>query len=218
MIIKEIDTENWNRKKQYDWLKNFSNPNYNLNVRIDVTKVVEFSKRTKSSFFINFMFLVAKGMSAIEEFRTRIVDNKVVVFDKINPTYTVMTECGVFENCKHEMSDDYKVFYSRASEVIEKAKKLTKISDAYNSETRFDEYYMTCLPWLDFTAMTHPIPDEVSSINVPRVCWGKYTLENEKYSLTLNINVSHTLVDGYPASRAFLNIQNLCDNCEKEFV
>ena len=47
---------------------------------------------------------------------------------------------------------------------------------------------------------------------MPRICWGKYVEQNEKYQLTLNITVSHILVDGYPLAKAFNKIQELLDN------
>lgn len=40
----------------------------------------------------------------------------------------------------------------------------------YNPEDRWDEYYMTCAPWIEFSAITHPIPDMRESQSVSRVC------------------------------------------------
>ena len=59
--------------------------------------------------------------------------------------------------------------------------------------------------------MTHPIPDDKASQCVPRICWGKYTENNGRYELTLNITVSHMFVDGYPLANVFNNIQDLLD-------
>lgn len=39
--------------------------------------------------------------------------------------------------------------------------------------------------------MSHPIPDSLESQCIPRICWGKFVKNNEKYELTLNITVSH---------------------------
>lgn len=57
-MYKVIDIEKWNRKKQYLWFSTFSNPDYGFNV--DVTNIVNYSKETKTSFFINFLFIVMK--------------------------------------------------------------------------------------------------------------------------------------------------------------
>ena len=51
--MKIIDIENWKRKKTYLWFKNFSNPCYGITSKLKITKVVKFSKRTKTSFYAN---------------------------------------------------------------------------------------------------------------------------------------------------------------------
>lgn len=211
--MKEIDIEKWNRRKQFNWFNSFSNPCYTINTKIDCTKVVKICKENKKSFFVSFMYLVMKSLNSIEEFRLRYIDGKVILYDTINPAFTVMTNAGVFENVRHEMKEDFVEFYELSRKVIDEAKEEIKVKDEYNS-TEYNEYYLTTTPWLNFESATHPIPDDKNSLSVPRVCWGKYVLEGDKYVLTLNINVSHALVDGYPMCRAFNEIQRLCDNCE----
>lgn len=180
---------------------------------MDVTKLVLYAKEHKHSFFIDLLYIVTMSLNSIEEMRMRIVDGKVVLHDTVNPTYTVMTKAGVYENCKHIMSEDYTTFYNRAAESIDKAKNSENIEGNYNDSNLFDEYYITCGPWLDFVSISHPLPDNnISSLSVPRVGWSKYTLENDKYMLTLNITVSHTLVDGYPLSKTFIAIQNMLNS------
>ena len=52
----ELDIENSPRKKTYDWFKSFKNPTYGINVTMDVTKFVAYTKATNTSFFINSYF------------------------------------------------------------------------------------------------------------------------------------------------------------------
>jgi chloramphenicol O-acetyltransferase type A len=140
---------------------------------------------------------------------------KVVVYDDINPAYTVMTNSGVFENVRHLNYSDYDKFYSVASKTINNAKEQIKIIDGdYNPKECWNEYYITCLPWINFSHMSHPMPDDKSSLSIPRICWGKYINNNGKYELTLNITVSHLFVDGYPLSKALNKIQELLDDVE----
>ncbi|MBQ7308013.1 MAG: chloramphenicol acetyltransferase [Clostridia bacterium] len=212
--MKEIDIQSWNRKKQFLWFNSFSNPCYCINVKMDCTKVVNICKENKKSFFVSFMYLVMKALNSIEEFRLRYIDGKVYLFDTINPAFTVMTDAGVFENVRHEMKEDFVEFYDLSKKVIDEAKKEIKVKDEYNTNN-FNEYYLTTTPWLDFESATHPIPDDKNSLSVPRICWGKYKKVDDKYLLTLNINVSHALVDGKPMCEAFNKIQDLLDRAEE---
>lgn len=204
-----IDIENFKKRKQYDWFKTFSNPCYGFTVKMDVTNVVKYSKETNTSFFINTLYAITIGLSSIEEMRLREVNGEIRLYDKINPTFTIMTDLGIFENAGFKMVDDYNEFYNKATKVIEKVKKQTMISNDFNANHNFDDYYMTCIPWLSIEGMTHPLPDNnYESSSCPRVCWDEYHPEGNKIVMNLNITVNHCFVDGYPLTCAFKQIQN----------
>lgn len=214
--MKELDFNDNERLNTYTWFKSFSNSTYGVNVKLDVTKLVKLTKERNESFFINILFIIMKGLNNTPELRMRLIDDKPYIFDDINPAFTVMTKAGAFENVRFENTNNYKEFYKIAKELIDETKNKEKlIKNDYNPDNTFNEYYITCTPWLDFVSLTHPIPDDKSSQTVPRVCWGKYTDNNGKYELTLNITVSHIFVDGYPLSQTFAKIQELLDNCEE---
>ncbi len=214
--MKKIDVDNWNRKKTYEWFKSFSNSTYSMNVQMDVTKLRNYAKENNQSFFIDLLYIVMKGLNSVEEMRMRLVDDIPVIYEDINPAFTVMTEANTFENVRYKNNTNFNEFYEISSTNIESAKKQLKIKENdYNPENCYDEYYITCVPWTNFTQFTHPIPDDKGSQCIPRICWSKYIEENGNYKLNLNITVSHILVDGYPLSKAFNNIQELLNNVEE---
>ena len=69
--FKEINTDEWVRKTTFNWFKEFSNPTYCFNVKIDVSEVVKFSKETTTSFFINFLYIISRVNNEIESLRLR---------------------------------------------------------------------------------------------------------------------------------------------------
>ena len=211
--MKEININNWERYNTYTWFKGFSNSTYGVNVLLDVTKLVKHSKDNNQSFFINALYIILKGLNSVDEMRMRLIDDKPYIFDDINPAFTVMTKAGTFENVRFKNINNYKKFYDKAKTVIEETKNKEKIEKCdYNPTNLYDEYYITCTPWLNFVSLTHPIPDDKSSQCVPRVCWGKFIENNGKYEMMLNITVSHIFVDGYPLSNTFNKIQELLND------
>ena len=210
--MKKIDVNSWKGKKHYEWFKKYPAHYYGVTSRLDITKLVNLSKEKKYLFFICMRYFVVKGLNEVEEMRMRIIDDEPFIFDICHPAYAVMTESGVYDNCENDYYDDFEKFYSVTKESISTCKKAFNEEKSYNDLTRFDQFFITCLPWIDFTSLTHPmINDALKSI--PRVCFGKYVLENGKYMIALNIQVTHALVDGYPLSQAFLRIQKLLDEC-----
>lgn len=208
----EIDLENWNRYTQYKWFSSFSNPTYSVNKEIDVTNLVKYVKSENKSFFVSFLYILTKGLNSVDELRIRYVNGKVVMYDDINPAYTVMTKSGTFENVSSNNYDKFNDFYKNIKADVDEAKLKEKIKGTYNDNNLYNQYYITCLPWIDFSGLTHPIPDNFESLSVPRICFGKYKLVDDRYLMMLNINVNHAFVDGYPLSQVFINIQNMLDN------
>ena len=217
--MKEFDIETSERYNTYCWFKEFSNSTYGVNVKMDVTKLVKITKERQESFFINLLFIILKGLNNTPELRMRLIDDKPYIFDEINPAITVMTKAGTFENVRFKNNTNYQEFYKIAKEHIENAKNKEKlVKNDYNPTNKYDEYYITCTPWLDFVSLTHPIPDDKSSQTVPRICWGKFIDNDGKIELTLNITVSHIFVDGYPLSQTFAKIQELLDDVENILI
>lgn len=211
--MKKIDVEKMDRRKTYEWFKTFKNPTYGVNVNLDVTKLVKYTKETNSSFFINFLFILVKSLNDIPEMKQRFVDGEPVEYDVCNPGITVLTKNDTFENVRFSYVDNYHEFYNIAKENIDKAKNEDILtSDSYNLENTYNEYYITSVPWINFTGVTHPIPEDVNSLSVPRICFGKFVLNNEKYEMPFNITVSHVFVDGFHISKFLKKIEGYLDN------
>ena len=47
--MREIDIENSNRKTTYEWFNSFRNSTYSMNVKMDVTKLVKYTKEQINS-------------------------------------------------------------------------------------------------------------------------------------------------------------------------
>lgn len=219
---KEIDMTTYLKRNQYNWFHTFADPTYGFNVDIDVDKVVRLSKERKDSFFPYFFFLLMRGINAIDEMRLREVDGKVYLYDEIDPTFTIMTECGVYQNGGMKMEWDFGKFYTGIKEVINRVKTLTPGDDIdmFPICKEPNCVYTTCIPILSIEGMNHPTPmNNHDSASIPRVCWDKYRLkEDGHYHVTLNITVSHTLVDGYPLGRCFKHIQEEANKAEEIFI
>jgi chloramphenicol O-acetyltransferase type A len=209
-----INFNEWKGKKHYLWFKKYPIHYYNVVKRIDITELYNYIKTNNLTFFIPLMYIVNRAMNEFEEFRLRQEGEGVYLYDIIHPAYTVMTEEGIFDNCDSNYSHDFKTYYEEATQAIAEAKIGVKEDVPYNDESRFDQYYFTSLPWMDYLSVSHPMPLDDSDY-VPRICWGKYTKENGRITLSIGIQVSHAFVDGYPLSQAFNRIQEMLDRVEE---
>ncbi len=216
---KEIDLKTYRKRNQYKWFSTFPDPSYGFDVDIDVDKVVKLAKSKGESFFPYFLYLVTKAVNGVPELKMREVQGRVYLYDLISPTWTVMTESGVYENTGMVMEWDFPKFYQKVKALTAKAKKMEPGDDldAFPICNKPEVIYSTCVPFLEIKGMTHPTPaNNHDSLSIPRILWDKYRLEGDgRFHITLNITVSHTLVDGFPLATCFSAIKEDCLNPEK---
>ena len=207
-LMKFIDIENWNRKDHYNYFKQLNYPHFNICANLDITKFYRYIKDNEIPFFIAILFASTKTANSIKEFRFRIVGDKVLEHEVVSPSFTVMTDSEVFSFCTVKFFDRFNDFKTITSNEMEKAKTNANMED---EPGRDDLIYITSIPWVSFTNITHPIQmNPVDSI--PRISWGKYFEENGKIKLPFSVQAHHALVDGIHIGQYFNTIQEILDN------
>jgi chloramphenicol O-acetyltransferase type A len=206
--------DGWKRREHFNYFKGLSYPHFNVCGNLDITDYYNFIKENGLPFFITILYASVKAANSIKEFRYRIREDKVVVHDNVSPSFTVMTEDEVFSFCTVEYIDNYNDFKDSTSLGIEKVKNNFSIKD---EPGRDDLLYITSLPWVSFTSITHPvIMNPVDSI--PRISWGKYFEDNGRIKLPLSIQAHHALVDGIHVGQYFKIIQDILDNPREHLI
>lgn len=208
MQMKIVDIDKWNRKNHYNYFKQLDYPHFSICANVDITNFYTYIKENELPFFISVLFASTKAANSIKEFRLRIREDKVVEHENVSPSFTVMAENEVFSFCTSNFANEYNEFRDNTLKEIEKVKNHVSIED---EPGRDDLLYITCIPWVSFTNITHPIQmNPVDSI--PRISWGKYFEENGKIKLPMSVQVHHALVDGIHVGQYFNTIQEILDN------
>lgn len=208
---KYIDIESWARKDQYKLFKEMDYPHFNITANVDITKTYSYTKERNLSFFKTMVYITTFVANNIKEFRYRICNDKVVEYDDVHPSFTFLTQPDAFSFCTIDYTEDFKEFLKTANNKVEELKGKVNVEDDPN---RNDRLFITSMPWVSFTSVTHPIHmNPVDS--VPRIAWGKYFEENNKLKLPLSVQVNHVLMDGIHVGKYFLKIEEILDNPEK---
>lgn len=207
--MKEIDLNTWNRKEHFEFFYRMDYPQYNICMNVDATHLLNYTKENKLSFYYTMIFAVTKAADAVENLRYRIRDGKVVLHEHVHPSYTDMkTGDELFKFVTLELDNDIKTFCQKAKSKIETQ---LKAFDMNGFQGRDDLLYITCVPWISFTHLSHTI-----SINrndsVPRISWGKYFEQGGKMLLPFSVQVHHALVDGTHVGKYISVLQEIMDN------
>ena len=207
-LMKLINIENWSRKDHYNYFKQLNYPHFNVCANLDITTFYKYIKENEIPFFISMLFASIKTANNIKEFRLRIRGDIVVEHEVVCPSFTVMAESEVFSFCTAKFTDQFNDFKINTSKEIDKVKNNISIED---EPGRDDLLYITSIPWVSFTSITHPIQmNPVDSI--PRISWGKFFEENGKFKLPFSVQAHHALVDGIHVGQYYNAIQEILDN------
>ncbi|MCZ4279711.1 CatA-like O-acetyltransferase [Kiloniella laminariae] len=212
-MVKKIDLNSWSRRSQYQLFKGFANPHVSITGRVDVTPVMLARQRLDISPFNALLYCLMKAVNAVPELRCRFREEDIIEHAVINPSVTVPIEDDGFAFCEVDYCEDWDLFNQRCQIAVSAAKTQPELKD--NTSHRDDWIYGSCLPWLAFTAMQHPLcgPDDC----IPRIAWGKITsAENnpahpaeQSWQVPVNITAHHALVDGLHIARFFQKLEKI---------
>ena len=175
--------------------------------RIDVTELIEFSRRTNTKFYLNFLYVLSKALNSREDYRLfwQYQTEQLFVYDQINPTqYIFHDDTETFTLAYTLYDPDYSVFYQRALSDMERAKATREYGlDAANHPNWFDA---SCIPWISYDSLTIELPDGYLYFN-PIVNWGRYREENGRMMMPVSVRMNHAAADGYLIAKVFLLLE-----------
>ena len=215
MQYRKVDPETYYRRGVFRHFSEDCKCSVSITSRIDVTALREFSKRTGTRFYINFLYVLSRALNAREDYRL-MWDWKtetLLCWDKINPTqYIFHEDTETFSLAYTEYDPDYAVFYSRALTDLEAAQQTREYGlDSANHPNWFDA---SCVPWLSYDALHVELPDGYLYFS-PIVNWGAYREENGRFRMPVTVRLNHAAADGYQIARVFqLLEQAICELTE----
>ena len=196
--MQTIDFATWPRKSLFDFFRQTAAPHFSVTAPVDVTHLEKCRRATGFSFFNAVLYAIMTAANAIPELRMRFKNDRVVKHKVVHASATVPIEGDRFAFCAVEYDPAWESFNKACRTAIEKAKTQDELSEHIESD---DWIFLSCLPWIHFTALTNPHggPDDC----IPRITWGKKEIRLEQASLPVGIQVHHALVDGVHVGRFY---------------
>jgi len=190
----KIDLDTWDRKEHFHFFSGFDEPFFGVTVEVDCTRVYQYAKENRISFFLVYLHKALKAANAIEHFKLRIVDGELFIFDQINASPTIGRDNGTFGFSYLEYDVDESVFISKALKEIE----LVKVSDSLFPTVSGGEnvIHFSAMPWLNFTSVSHARHYKFKD-SCPKISFGKMSERNSRRFMPVSIHVHHALADGY---------------------
>jgi chloramphenicol O-acetyltransferase type A len=208
--MKIIDLNTWKRAEHYKFFHRMDYPQYNICMNIEITNFLQKVKERKLPFYYAMIYAAMTAANEVEELRYRIRGEQVILHDKIHPSFTEITPGDeLFKMVTVNLEETIDDFSASAGRKSEQQTELFRMDE----ERRDDLVYITCIPWISFTHISHTF-----SLNkedaVPRISWGKYYREGDKVLLPFSVQVNHAFCDGLHVGRYVEKLQEYLDTFE----
>ncbi|KJS11192.1 MAG: chloramphenicol acetyltransferase [Hoeflea sp. BRH_c9] len=205
---REVDLESWSRSGQFELFRTYDRPHFATTARVDVTALMTRAKPRGVSPFRAFIFAIGAGVHAVPALKMRFIGNRVLEYNSISLSATVPRAGDSFGYCYIPYCDDWIRFDESCKAIIEETAKGADLGA--NTGERHDLAYLSCLPWLDFTALDNALPGPDDCI--PRFSWGKFIKAPDgSWSCAVAVQVHHALVDGLQVGQFFQAAQASLD-------
>ena len=207
-MFHKIDMETWERKEYYHYYINFIKSKYNLNVDMDITKLLKLVKEKKLKLYPVLIYAVMKGINKNKEFRMSYdKEENLGYWDYCNPSYTIFHDDDkTFSDIWSEYSEDFSIFYSNVTRDMEKYKNIKGIKSKPERPDNFSP--VSSIPWLSFTGYSNDTYSE-SNMLFPVTVFGKYYERDRKILLPFSIFAVHAVADGYHTCKLINDIQEI---------
>jgi chloramphenicol O-acetyltransferase type A len=191
----KLEIQNWSRRDHYRYFGSCDDPYFGVVVNVDCTDAYQHCKKENLSFFLYYIYASIKAINLVENFRYRIIDGEVWVFDRVHVSTTVGRKDSTFGFAFFEYTDDFDVFCKKAEVAIAEVQESSGLGVSHDA-TRLDVIHYTTLPWFSFTGFKHERNFRRDE-SIPKIAFGKFFESAGKLLLPVSINANHGLLDAY---------------------
>ena len=197
----KLNIETWNRKEHYLFFKQMEEPFFGLSTTIDCTIAYNKAKELNVSFFTYYLHKTLVAINEIENFRYRIINDEIIIFDTIDASSTILRADNTFGFSLLEFNANLELFSQSTKKEINR---IQTTKGLFTRDFAENLIHFSALPWVNFTSFSHARsytwPD-----SCPKISIGKMIEENSKKTFSLSIHVHHGLVDGFHVGQ-FINL------------
>lgn len=152
---------------------------------------------------------IGRASLEVENFRWRLLEGRPVPVERLRLSYTVL---GAEEQLNFSTLDyraDREAFLADYLSDRDQARTATALRLAPMTDR--DYVFVTCLPWLRFTAIQHPIA-RLGDCSIPSIAVGRFEQVEGRLRFPIAVQAHHGLVDGLHIHRFIARLEQIMDD------
>ena len=195
-----IDPKTTTRAAAFDLWMNAPNPMVTFFKALDVTPLVQFSRKRGLKFNMLLCWCIGKAASEIKEFYTLPVGRELLQYDSIAVNTIVKNKTGEVSSCDVPFSDSLAQFNA---DYLRLTRQVAENCENYDLT---DSMVIGTSAVVD-TEIDGAVGMNSGIFNNPFIIWGKYHKGLFKTTLKLSFQFHHTQMDGAHAGRFLQRLQ-----------
>lgn len=185
-----IDEKTWKRRMHCMVFRNSVEPGFCVTFELDITNFLKMIKEKNYSFTIAMVYAVCKCANMIEEFRYRFLDEKIVLFDKIDTAFTYLNkDTELFKVINVPMEDSMQAYVDIATKIANEQQEY------FTGPLGNDVFQCSPMPWVTYTHISYTNSGKKDNAT-PLFDWGKYQERNGRIFMPISVQAHHSFVDG----------------------
>jgi chloramphenicol O-acetyltransferase type A len=203
---RKINLETWERRAAFQFFKGFTEPFHGVCLRVDCTATYRYAKQHHLSVFLSLLHRSLVAAHQVENFRTRIVDGDVWLYEQIHGGSAVGRANGTIGLGHYQFRARIHEFVQEAAIELDRVRHRDDIE--HYPEANLIRY--SVLPWFDFTSISHA-RDFSRADSAPRITFGKITERDGRRTMPVSIHAHHALADGLHVAQFVEKFQDWLD-------
>ncbi len=204
--FRKIDLSSWPRKALFENFLQFDDPFFNICADVEVTALKKYCDRHNASFFLHSYYFMLKAANSIEEFRYRIHDDEVIVYERVRGSCPILKEDRTFGFGYFNFEDNLDDFIESGKMVVDRIKKGIPFDAKLDED---DLIHSSVIPWISFRSIEHAKRLNKGD-SVPKIVLGKVHEVGAKYMMPVSVSGHHSLMDGLHAAEFFQHYEEIC--------
>ncbi|EOG1984777.1 TPA: type A chloramphenicol O-acetyltransferase [Proteus mirabilis] len=203
-----VDLSQWERKEHFEAFQSFAQCTFSQTVQLDITSLLKNVKKNGDKFYPTFIYIISQLVNKHAEFRMAMKDGELVIWDSVNPGYTIF----------HEQTETFSSLWSyHHKDINQFLKTYSEDIAQYGNDLAYfpkefieNMFFVSANPWVSFTSFNLNVAN-INNFFAPVFTIGKYYTQGDKVLMPLAIQVHHAVCDGFHVGRLLNEIQQYCD-------
>ncbi|WP_240091696.1 type A chloramphenicol O-acetyltransferase [Proteus mirabilis] len=202
-----VDLSQWERKEHFEAFQSFAQCTFSQTVQLDITSLLKNVKKNGDKFYPTFIYIISQLVNKHAEFRMAMKDGELVIWDSVNPGYTIF----------HEQTETFSSLWSyHHKDINQFLKTYSEDIAQYGNDLAYfpkefieNMFFVSANPWVSFTSFNLNVAN-INNFFAPVFTIGKYYTQGDNILMPLAIQVHHAVCDGFHVGRLLNELQQYC--------